>query len=198
MPGTIALIIRQYQVIGGIAFATFLGCVHTEHPLSQTGKVVVDPELVGEWFLIDDPFWGSDESRGIRISMVGKDLYRFDDLEDNSDAAYEAKLVEAGGKSYLEIQSMGGTALTESDGVWPSSFVQIERKGDWIAFRVPDANAFREYVIAGTEITGEYRGGYPFCSVTVSSSSDKLAKFLAKHGNEVLQGRQVFRRKDIP
>lgn len=54
MPRTSAVVVRIYQVVAAIALASFLSCVRTEHPLSEVGKVVVDPELVGEWKLYDD------------------------------------------------------------------------------------------------------------------------------------------------
>lgn len=196
-----AVVIQLHQVVVGIALAAFLGCVHTEHPLNQSGKVIVDPELVGEWILIDDPIWERDASRdnriiGIQVTLIGEDLYRFNDLEGDPDHAYDAKLVEAEGKTYLVIQHED-TNSTEHGCFWLPSFIQFERKGDWIALRTPNAIAFRKHLKAATEINGEWLSGYPF-SVTVTSSSDELARFLAKHGDDVLHRRQVFRRKDIP
>jgi hypothetical protein len=101
-------------------------------------------------------------------------------------------------KGYLEIQTTDDEHLSKEEALYIPDFIRLERRGDWIALRSPSAAAFRHHLLSGTEITGKVDGSYPYCLVTISSQADTLAKFLTKHGDEVLHRRQVYRRINKP
>lgn len=171
------------------------GCVRVTHPLSEVGKAVTDDELVGVWEL-QDPIFGPKKDDHLRIEAMGDGRYRFSDSEE--DATKEAvviKSVAAAGANYFEIESC---ILDGADDKLMKSLlsfpVRWERKGDWIAVGVVNANVVERFVSEGKELSGKSKSESWLPDVTVTASAEELERFLSKHADEVYKSRSIYRK----
>ena len=171
-----------------------VGCVHTTHPLSEVGTIVADDELVGVWEL-QDAVLGAKKKDRLKVEAIEDGCYRFSSADGSYDEAVDIRLVQAAGANYFEVESCtrGGAA-----DAWMKSLlsfpVRWERKGDWLAVGVLNANVVERFVSEGQELSGKSNSGSWFPDVTVTASAEELERFLSKHADEVYESRSIYRK----
>lgn len=185
-----------------------IGCVRTSHKLSEVGETVTDDEIVGVWELQHDSLFGPTslrENKRIRIESCADGGYRMQDLKphENGDLITPFCLVKAAGGNFVEVNyyemaCLSEPALSDADKqklaneqgtLFPFRW---ERRGDWIAVWTANRSKINQY-LNSDELIGESWGGILGLTAITSTAAD-LESFIARHGDEIFDSRQVYKR----
>jgi hypothetical protein len=200
---------RKFGAMIAVSMAMLLsGCVRTSHTLSEVGEKVTDDEIVGVWELQHDSLFGPTslrESERICIKSRADGGYEMRSLKprENGELITPFCLVEAAGMNFVEVNYYEMVCLSEptlSDAdkkklakepgtLFPYRW---ERRGDWIAMWTANRSKIDQYLNKG-ELVGESWGGF-FGFTGITSPAADLEDFIKKHGDEVYDTRQVYRR----
>jgi hypothetical protein len=184
------------------------GCVRTSHKLSEVGETVTDDTIVGVWELQHDSLFGPTslrENKRIRIESCADGSYQMRDVKpgENGDLITPFCLVKAAGGNFVEVNYYKMACLSEptlSDAdkqklanepgtLFPFRW---ERRGDWIAVWTANRSKINQH-LNKDELIGESWGGI-FGLTAITSTAADLETFIARHGDEIFDSRQVYKR----
>ncbi len=193
--------VQEYLLLCGIWFAA--GCVSSINPLYTKETSVRDAAIEGIWFLCDEnPIDGSKRRESLSILPIcdrnpplKEDVVGYTIAVDTlrSSEAFDAKLVELGGRRFLDVYSLEDLANPNSIPV--HNILLITVADDELTVAALDPSKLEQVIKAGEPHLSVARVGR---RLVLTASTAELQAFLATHGEQVFGAERRYRKAPQP
>lgn len=196
------LAMPRTAVLSATVFAALVassGCtVQTVHPLRDSGKVVLDDRVLGDWQEWDPDFGASNEC--VSISRDGWGRYRVRGTNENDERGevdMVGCLVEFGGDRYFELREpyeVSNLNSAVSTKVSSYLFARMKIEGDKLIVSLPNQDTFKKAISSG-DLTGVVEHhGFLVTRIVLTSSANELRDFIALNPESTFRESVEFRR----